>query len=516
MCSRTDLIVIVVFLIAWLYFFAAPVMEGATKLRAELEHSLGDINDPKRRTKKIGWMDWMDMDIEELAAEKKRDKERSVLDSLPKSMRVPNRYAAAFWPTLLLGVLATLHTLLLLMQYWSVAFDVWINYKEVDADQVEIPESLLELDRDADGDVNHASHQEGKSDKVGEKSHAMPDRVVVNPPSFLPTHARVSPAKGSDILVPLEYYPTLGMTFEYHRRRYVYVPEQSVWSKIRCRTDFKLSFVDNWSGFSSPERVVASQIRYGPNLFRVKEPQFLELYKKQLLNPFSVFQVFCVLLWAIDDYLIYSCFSLFMVLTFEATVVFQRLKSMQALRGMGNPSRNLYVLRSGRWTMVDSTELLPGDIMSLTRVKPHHAKNKNDEKGTQTKFNPALIEDEGGDVIPADLLLLRGSTVVNEASLTGESVPQMKEGLVDQEKEENLDMKNRHKMNVAYAGTKMLQCKGAVDFVQDMKEDVAEATKLYIQIPNPPDNGCVCFVLRTGFASGRSFNSRVFLFNFNF
>ena len=56
------------------------VMEGTAKLRAELEHSFADINDPNRRTKKLGWFDWMDMDIEELAAEKKKDKEKNVLD----------------------------------------------------------------------------------------------------------------------------------------------------------------------------------------------------------------------------------------------------------------------------------------------------------------------------------------------------------------------------------------------------------------------------------------------------
>ena len=96
---------------------------------------------------------------------------------------------------------------------------------------------------------------------------------------------------------------------------------------------------------------------------------------------------------------------------------------------------------------------LPCDLISLTRVKPHYAKEGEKKIGT--------VEDEGGDVVPADLLLLRGSTVVNEASLTGESVPQMKEGLVELEADEHLSMKNRHKMHILYAGTKMLQCKPA-------------------------------------------------------
>lgn len=126
------------------------VMEGATKLRAELEHTFSDINDPNRRTEKLGWFAWMEMDIEELAAEKKKDKVKNVLDSLPKSMRVPSRNAPAFTPTLLLGIFAVLHALVLLLQHWSVAFNAWINYQEVDAEAIEVPESITELDLEED------------------------------------------------------------------------------------------------------------------------------------------------------------------------------------------------------------------------------------------------------------------------------------------------------------------------------------------------------------------------------
>ena len=184
-----------------------------------------------------------------------------------------------------------------------------------------------------------------------------------------------------------------------------------------------------------------------------------------------------------------------MVLTFEATVVFSRIKSLSALRGMGNQARPVWVYRLNKWVCIETTELLPGDIMSLTRIKPHFAKSGDGTK----KIVSRKVEDEGGDVIPADLLLLRGSTVVNEASLTGESVPQMKEGLSEMEDGDHLSMKGKNKMNVAYAGTKMLQCKGAAE----IEAQVGETKSLTPTIPNPPDSGCVCFVLRTGFSSAQ-------------
>ena len=90
-------------------------------------------------------------------------------------------------------------------------------------------------------------------------------------------------------------------------------------------------------------------------------------------------------------------------------------------------------------------------------------------------------------------------TVVNEASLTGESVPQMKEGLSEIEDGENLSMKFKHKMSVAYAGTKMLQCKGA----NEVEAQTGSSKSLLKDVPNPPDNGAVCFVLRTGFSSAQ-------------
>jgi len=123
--------------------------------------------------------------------------------------------------------------------------------------------------------------------------------------------------------------------------------------------------------------------------------------------------------------------------------------------------------------------------------------------------------------------------VVNEASLTGESIPQIKEGMGadlvianengSEVSGEKLSMKNQHKMHILYAGTKMLQCKSPevvevegfssdddLSFDNSEEEISNEADichgedhKAYVSVPSPPDGGCLCFVLRTAFSSAQ-------------
>ena len=122
------------------------VLENDALLRAEAEHKFKDISSADRITgeEASGWFSWVGMDAEDYEAAKKKEKEKSVLDALPKKMRVPNKYMPGFWPLLFLGVTATLHALFFLMQVWKVSFDAAVNYIEVDVidcEQEEVSES---------------------------------------------------------------------------------------------------------------------------------------------------------------------------------------------------------------------------------------------------------------------------------------------------------------------------------------------------------------------------------------
>lgn len=243
--------------------------------------------------------------------------------------------------------------------------------------------------------------------------------------------------RGKKELLPLEK-GGLGTLFVCTRRKYLYRPEDETFHKVRCTVDYPLGFFLRWRGFASDAGVADAQERYGKNLFEIRLPAFMDLYKQQLLSPFTVFQLFCVILWCLDSYWQYSVFTLFMIFSFEASVVMQRIKNLNVLKGMDNKVLDVLVYRNRRWERTRTTELVPGDLFSLARGR-----------------------EPGQDIIPCDCLLLRGSAVVNEATLTGESIPQMKDAVHasgGEANEERLDIKSgTGKVHTLFGGTRLLQ-----------------------------------------------------------
>lgn len=104
-------------------------------------------------------------------------------------------------------------------------------------------------------------------------------------------------------------------------------------------------------------------------------------------------------------------------------------------------------------------------------------------------------------VLPCDFLILAGSCIVDESILTGESVPLIKDSIQGiNDNDEVLDMEGNHKGNVLYCGTEVLQ-----NFPGDKLPPFVET--------NPPDNGTIVYVLKTGFDTEKGNLARAVIFN---
>lgn len=104
--------------------------------------------------------------------------------------------------------------------------------------------------------------------------------------------------------------------------------------------------------------------------------------------------------------------------------------------------------RDGKWTAVQTDELLPGDIVSIGKFLQGYLY-------TLIEYHAVRTRDEAS--VPADLLLLRGTCIVNEAMLSGESTPLLKENIELREKDERLEVDGTTKGAILFGGTKVLQ-----------------------------------------------------------
>lgn len=288
--------------------------------------------------------------------------------------------------------------------------------------------------------------------------------------------------RGKAEMVQLQTDHDKRVYFTFQKRTYEYDPSHNTFEKVLYPTKLPIqhymTVARDTNGLSGGYLEHAAA-RFGSNKLEMPAPTFMELYIESLLAPFFVFQVFCIFLWLLDEYWKYSLMTLGMMLVFEATVVFGRLRSLRELRGMRNPSLTVNVFRNKKWTQTTSLDLLPGDIVSIGRGK------------------------DASQVVPCDLLILSGNAVVNEAMLTGESVPLMKEALgpLDEaNKELSLSLKDTHKSHILFGGTRVLTHTPGVVC------DATPSTK-------SPDGGCICYVLRTGFGSSQGKLMRTILFS---
>ena len=280
--------------------------------------------------------------------------------------------------------------------------------------------------------------------------------------------------------------PTVSFLFQ--KRRFLYDAAAGSFAPLSYPLDHdpkpQLKTFQDTKGLTSQDEIDRLQHYYGDNSFDIPVPTFTELFKEHAVAPFFVFQVFCVGLWMLDGYWYYSLFTLFMLVAFECTVVWQRQRTLSEFRGMSIKPYDLLVYRQKKWQETQSDKLLPGDVVSVGRTK----------------------EDSG---VACDMVLIEGSAIVNEAMLSGESTPVLKESVQLRPGEATIEQEGVDKNAFLYGGTKVLQ----VSHGNNAEDDGSAVSKLSSGVPPPPDKGAVAVVVKTGFETSQGSLVRTMIYS---
>ncbi|XP_034875561.1 cation-transporting ATPase 13A2 isoform X1 [Mirounga leonina] len=217
-------------------------------------------------------------------------------------------------------------------------------------------------------------------------------------------------------------------------QRYVWIESQQAFCQVSlldhgCTCD---SIHRSRSGLSLQDQTVRKTV-YGPNVIGVPVKSYPQLLVDEALNPYYGFQAFSIGLWLADHYYSYALCILLISTASICLSLYKTRKQSETLRDMVQLSARVCVCRPGgeeEW--VDSSELVPGDCLVLPQ--------------------------EGG-LVPCDAALVAGECVVNESSLTGESVPVLKTALPEGPEPYCPETHRRHTL---FCGTLVLQARAFV------------------------------------------------------
>ena len=278
------------------------------------------------------------------------------------------------------------------------------------------------------------------------------------------------------------------LSFLFQKRRFLYDTETKTFAPLAYALDAEpkplIQTFQKSEGLASATEIERLQQHYGDNTFDIPVPTFTELFKEHAVAPFFVFQVFCVGLWMLDEYWYYSLFTLFMLVAFESTVVWQRQRTLTEFRGMSIKPYDIWVHRLGKWEETQSDKLLPGDLVSVDRTK-----------------------EDGG--VACDMLLVEGSAIVNEAMLSGESTPLLKDSIQLRPGDSLLEPEALDKNAFLYGGTKVLQ----VTHGNPSEDTLEQTTSIISGVAPPPDQGAMAIVVKTGFETSQGSLVRTMIYS---
>ncbi|TPX75895.1 hypothetical protein CcCBS67573_g02821 [Chytriomyces confervae] len=195
-------------------------------------------------------------------------------------------------------------------------------------------------------------------------------------------------------------------------------------------------------GIAKSERVTNRASVFGENQINIHQRHPLGMIVDEILDPFFMFQVACMVQWFMDEYSSYGNFILVISLISMVTSIAETREKVRRLQKMCLHAGRVNVKRLGAWIEISSTELIPGDIIEVSNL-------------------------EQQNVMSCDAVLLEGTCIINEYVLTGESSPISKNPISDFELA-NLNFSEEDPSNsrlmsrwFLFSGTKVIGVRGS-------------------------------------------------------
>ena len=192
-------------------------------------------------------------------------------------------------------------------------------------------------------------------------------------------------------------------------------------------------------GGLSSETVLERRKMFGKNEIVLQVPSLLRMTVAELSSFFYIYQISACWLPFYWDYLTVGFLTLVLVLLSALIKIRMEHKQKSLLKNMATLHGHIWAKRDAKWTRITSEELVVGDLVCLTASSGETSKE-----------------------ILVDCLILSGSAIVDEAALTGETMPVQKFSPPPNDQHRNPD-EAEHKKFFLFAGTTLLQTGEAQD-----------------------------------------------------
>ncbi|CAH8511910.1 unnamed protein product [Schistosoma rodhaini] len=188
------------------------------------------------------------------------------------------------------------------------------------------------------------------------------------------------------------------------------------------------------------ETVLMNRALYGTNEISINLTSIIRLLLDECLHPFYCFQIFSCILWYFDEYWMYATCIVVISIMSLSWQIYELRRNEKTLKETMCISSSVMVYREEdgvkEFKEVDSISLVPGDIIEIPR---------------------------NGCLVQCDAILLTGNCIVNESTLTGESVPVTKIPLTDSPSKGTLFDIKLHGRHILFAGTTVIQTRNYAD-----------------------------------------------------